>query len=606
MPFYPLVPKDTQKNILFRRKLLEWTIANAASRALLWNMCRRDFLFWLNTFGTIYEPRTPAKLPYITYECQDGAALGLLRCIGNKDASGDKSRDMGASWLVMAIFVWLWMFYEMMSLLVVSRKEDLVDARDDPDCLMWKMDFIIKNQPFWLRPNMGQFDRRHLHCRNPMTGSVIDGTATTGDVARGGRRTVMFIDEYAAFPLDDGYAILAATQAVSYSRFFASTPKGAAGAFYDIMHDPSMDFHKFRLHWSEHPIKRLGLYRGTMDRLDVLDRDYVFPSDYAFIFDGKLRSPWYDKECRRTPILTQIATELDIDYIGSANLAFDRETIRTAITRDARPSILQGHVDYLDDSAQPIGGFQETPGGRLELWRHVDALGKMSSDHGYVMGADIALGNKDAQGRGKTPSAAMLYDKVTGEKVGSLVVHGVDPKTFAKMVIAICQWAEGPDSTGAYLIWEANGPGRLFGDEVIRLSYPNIYYRRNVASVSQKESDTPGWWTTKDSKISLLSEYQRAISVAECVNRDEVALRECEQYVVSQTGGWEHIGSIASQDPTTARENHGDRAIADALAWHAIQWAPQEPEQEEVIPQRCFLRRREEAQRRGANKRKGW
>jgi len=32
----------------------------------------------------------------------------------------------------------------------------------------------------------------------------------------------------------------------------------------------------------------------------------------------------------------------------------------------------------------------------------------------------------------------------------------------------------------------------------------------------------------------------------------------------------DHSGAIASEDPSNSKENHGDRVIADALAWLAV------------------------------------
>jgi len=43
-------------------------------------------------------------------------------------------------------------------------------------------------------------------------------------------------------------------------------------------------------------------------------------------------------------------------------------------------------------------------------------------------------------------------------------------------------------------------------------------------------------------------------------------VRECREYVFSQAGGLVHARSRSGVDPSGARDNHGDRVIADALA----------------------------------------
>ena len=95
--------------------------------------------------------------------------MTLVSCVdqGN-DAIIDKSRDMGASWLCVAIAAWYWLFRPDAQVLLVSRVEDLVDRRGDPDCLMWKIDYMLDNLPDWMLPTdrrefqIGGRYRRHL------------------------------------------------------------------------------------------------------------------------------------------------------------------------------------------------------------------------------------------------------------------------------------------------------------------------------------------------------------------------------------------------------------------------------------------------------------
>jgi hypothetical protein len=122
-PFYARVPKTPRENVAYRRATLEAARRDPDTARALYAICAQDCLFWLNTFGWIYEPRTPAVLPFITYECQDQAINTLLESLGTQDVGIEKSRDMGASWLVLAAFCWRWQFHPMQSFLLVSRTE---------------------------------------------------------------------------------------------------------------------------------------------------------------------------------------------------------------------------------------------------------------------------------------------------------------------------------------------------------------------------------------------------------------------------------------------------------------------------------------------------
>ena len=207
-PFYHLVPKDPIENIAFRRKVIAWGSASKENAHTLWLMCARDLLFYVNTFVWTYDPRienSPA-VPFITYGFQDEALLAIDSAIGHHDLLIEKSRDMGASWMLLLVFEWRWHFKQLQSFLLVSRKEDLVDKSGDPKSLFWKIDFILQHQPRWMLPN---YTRQKLHLHNEDRGCTIDGESTTGDVARGDRRTAIGLDEFASF--EDGYAAEAAT-----------------------------------------------------------------------------------------------------------------------------------------------------------------------------------------------------------------------------------------------------------------------------------------------------------------------------------------------------------------------------------------------------------
>lgn len=565
-------------------------------------MCARDPLFFVNMFGVIFEPRNSRILPMVLYPIQNQTLLKLNDNLGVKDTGIDKSRDMGGSWVILTLLVWRWLFRPMQRFMVVSRGEDLVDRASDSDSLFWKIDFIVGHLPYWLRPKLMRRgrERQHMHFANSDNGSAIDGAATTGNIGRGGRRLAFFMDEAAAFSLDDGYKALGSTQSNTDCRLWLSTPQGAQGAFYDIMHDPDLEIDRIHLHWSMHPFKRPGLYTSHNGTLDILDDTYPFPVDYPFILDGKLRSPWYDYECKRCPVPMLIAQELDIDYLGSSYQAFNKDVIQNVVARDCRPALLIGELEHHAESGDPVG-FQEQPHGRLKLWSHLDPHGRLSTERRYAIGCDIAMGTIGVGGRGASNSVATILDRDSGVQVGQLCVNAMDPKDFAKYCVALAKWCQSNDSSpGAYLGWEANGPGRQFCDEVIRLSYGHIYFKKRTEQISKKRTEIPGWHSTKDTKKSVLSEFQRAVGIGDCTIRDVDTMRECESYVVMPDGSWKHVKSVDSMSPFEGGDNHGDRVISAAVAWEMISEAVMkyEKEQAEELPLSCMARRQQEAEKR--------
>lgn len=530
------------------------------------NACSLDPIFYINGFMWTYDSRLvkdgqSPRVPFILYPFQREGILEIFNAIGKEDLLIEKSRDMGASWLNVAAFEYLWHFKPLMSLLVVSRDANYVDASDNPKSLFWKIDFIHENLPLWLIPTgfVRKLHRLKFHIKNPENGSVIDGEATTEQVARGDRRTAILLDEFAA--VAPGHKVLAATRDATNSRLFNSTPQGINNAYYTVR---QTSIRRLRFFWTDHPVKAKGLYRITEDgKLDILDEE-GYPADYKPVYEPRPnrnwnpRSPWLDEQDRRAATHQEISQEIMIDYLGSGHQFFASDAIIEAKHRYSRPPDLIGSLDYDAATSEPTG-FKESPAGHLKLWAPLDNSGNITADFKYTLGCDISAGT------GSSVSTGCAYNKTTCEKVLEYANPYIRPEEFAKQMVAVAIWLH-----NASLIWESNGVGRQFGDRVMDLNYGNIYYRKREETISKKETLIPGWHASKETKRVLLGSYNDAIIRQQIFNFSGIALDECLEYIYNSTGGVEHSKENNKEDPTGARENHGDRVIADALAWRGI------------------------------------
>jgi hypothetical protein len=287
------------------------------------NACADDLLYWVQTYVWTYDPRphplitNDKNIPFILYPFQEEALLRIDAAIGRHDLAVEKSRDQGASWMFLIVFMHHWLFKPGETFLIVSRNENLVDSPENPDCLFWKLMHLLKNLPPWMQP---AYKKTNLHLVNLQN----------------------MLDEFAAFEVADGYRALAATQQTTPSRMFNSTPQGVATAHYDIV-KPESRVPKLRFHWSQHPVQARGLYTAEKGRVIVKDTEFwkrktvaqvqeiapliEFPDGvdpraqafqhYPFVCDGKypFRSPYFDNECLRTPVDSLIARELEIDSL---------------------------------------------------------------------------------------------------------------------------------------------------------------------------------------------------------------------------------------------------------------------------------------------------
>ena len=581
--------KTLRGNLVFRKRILELCSENLEFKNDLYAMCSRDLLFYINTFCFTFDPRLipqPTEVPFITYDYQDVAFDEIKDAIQTGfDELTEKSRDMGASWMYLTVFQWFWQFKPYLTFRLLSRNEDLVDKTDDPDCLFWKISYLISHLPRWLAPNHKQV---HLSFFNEDNNSTMNGCTTTSDAARGGRCTAMLPDEFAAVP--DGHGMLKSTRDVTPCRLFNSTHQGAATAFYKL----SIGLiKKLVIHWSVHPEKSKGLYyadNGKLIRMDdyraevSLTREkFNYPDNYPFRLDGKLRSPWYDNECDRAAHPMEIAQELDIDPFSSDFQYFDPLMILKIDKENTCHPFAEGTLEFDNDSLDPIG-FIEGKNGPLKLWVYPDYQNKISRNLEIGAGFDISAGT------GASNSTASFVNLRTGEKIAEYADPWIKPESFAKAAIAMCRYFN-----DAFMVPDGAGPGRTFCDEIIRLGYRNLYYRRNEEGLNKTISDKPGVFLNPKEKAAILGLYRRNLKDATYIQRSSPANQECLQYIFTTGGAIEHSSAMNSIDPSGAGASHGDRVIADALAAKCMDFiGKQAPAlQEDKTPLSCPGARRE-------------
>jgi len=565
-------------------------------------MCSRDLLFYVNTFVFTYDPRLVPdripEIPFITYEYQDVAFDRILTAIRDRfDQLTEKSRDMGATWMYLIVFSWMFLFTSYSAFRLLSRNEDLVDKDEDPDCLFWKIEFALLHLPKFLQP---EFNRVHLHYKNLDNNTTIDGCTTTSDAARGGRCTAMFPDEFAAVP--DGAGMLASTRDVTKCRLFNSTHHGAGTAFYRLSQGT---INKLTLHWSLHPEKNPGLYYSKnkkVVRLDdfngkvrIQDKEYNFPEEYPFILDGKLRSPWYDNECARADHPMEIAQELDIDPFAADFQYFDGPMIEDIETEYVRQPYHEGMLEFDEDSLDPLE-FVEGKNGPLKLWIHPDMYGRFPVDLQVGVGVDISAGT------GASNSTRSYVNLRTGEKIAEYADPWIKPEAFAKVGIALNRWFN-----DAFEVPDGAGPGRTYCDELINLGYRNLYFRRDEVGLKKKVSDKPGVFLNPKEKKALFGKYRRSLKEKSFIQRSHEANQECLAYIFCAGGKIEHSASVKSVDPSGAGDNHGDRCVADACANKALELLGNNNISASPAgqPVNCWAARKREAERK-KRKEKEW
>ncbi len=571
---YRLVPKGPVSNLLFRREICSRTLLEPEFAGAMRAASRLDFYFWMNVFVWTVDQKRPhdrKKLPFVSYAYQDAGFEVLFDSLDKGfDVSIEKSRQMGASWMFVLIVVWCWLYRSGQNFLLLSRSDEYVDRSNEPKSLFWKIDYVLRNMPAWMMPSGWDWKKHRLVKRvvNPVNGNTIVGEATTEDSGRGGTFTAVLHDEFSA--CDVGMGILKSTRSATSTRWFNSTPKGTGNAHYRIVQlsrQNPRQVRPLRFHWTDHPefsrlryeldgeyrpVPSKGVRRAELEAYLSENEDLITSlKRRGFWEEYRVRSPWFDVQCARATTKAEIAQELEIDYGGAGYQFFDQRDIQSLIQLYCCPPKYVGDLEYDHETLEPIG-FREHGHGNLELW--CELIHKQPPPRPYVVGVDAAAGT------GASNSVLTVWDAKSSELVGQYVDPNIKPERLARAAIALCRWF-----WDAYMIWETNGSGRAFGDAVIEWGYGR-YYKRPSKTDTGETGASAGWAPTRDNKYQLLSQYRGALADRLVCNRSEQAMLECLEYLFLGNNWVEHSSLNENDDPSGARDQHGDRVISCALA----------------------------------------
>jgi phage terminase large subunit len=239
---------------------------------------------FISDWGMTLDPRNverglPAAMPFILFPKQvEWIEWILERWHTGENGITEKSRDMGLSWLAVALSCSLCLFYENMAIGFGSRKEEYVDKLGFPKSLFFKARFFMARLPREFRGGFNVKDAPHMRIAFPDTGSVMTGEA--GDnIGRGDRTALYFVDE-AAY-LERPQLVDNALSNTTNCRQDMSSVNGMSNTFAARRHSGKVPV--FTFEWHSDPRK-----------------------DQA----------WYEKMCRDfDPIV--VAQEIDLNYSAS-------------------------------------------------------------------------------------------------------------------------------------------------------------------------------------------------------------------------------------------------------------------------------------------------
>lgn len=194
----------------------------------------------------------------------------------------EKTRDMGMSWLTVALACTVCNFNKGISVGIGSRKEEYVDKIGVPKSLLEKARMFMSLLPKEFRNGWSRDkDAPHMRIKFPHTNSIISGECGDG-IGRGDRASFYIVDE-AAF-LERPTLVDASLSATTNCRQDISTPNGSANSFAIRRHGGKIPV--FTFHWRDDPRKDQAWYEKQVELLDPVTVAQEIDIDYNASVEG--------------------------------------------------------------------------------------------------------------------------------------------------------------------------------------------------------------------------------------------------------------------------------------------------------------------------------
>lgn len=245
---------------------------------------------FINDWGMTFDPRNverglPANIPFILFPKQEEWINWFMeRWQKQEPGITEKTRDMGMSWLTMALACTVCLFRDGVAVGFGSRKEEYVDKIGSPKSLFWKGRMFLDMLP---REFLGGWDianhAPHMRILFPGSGSVITGESGDG-IGRGDRASFYIVDE-SAF-LERPQLVDASLSATTNCRQDISTPNGMGNSFAQRRHSGKIPV--FTFHWRDDPRKDDDWYARQVQQLDPITLAQEVDINYSASAEGVL------------------------------------------------------------------------------------------------------------------------------------------------------------------------------------------------------------------------------------------------------------------------------------------------------------------------------
>lgn len=195
---------------------------------------KKDPVLFIDKFCYTFDPkREPYHLEFNLFDFQKELVIEIQSAINNGyDIFIEKCREMGATYTVVDILLWFWLYVPGSNFLLGSRKEDYVDntkgnsneVSNKEESLFGKLEYTINRLPAFMLPKGFDMNKHltYMSLVNPENGNNISGESSNPNFSRGGRQKAILLDEFAFW--DNDSAAWGSTADTTNCRIVLTTP----------------------------------------------------------------------------------------------------------------------------------------------------------------------------------------------------------------------------------------------------------------------------------------------------------------------------------------------------------------------------------------------
>lgn len=316
---------------------------------------------FVNDWGFTFDPRNadiglPTLIPFILFPRQREWIDWVMEKWSTRSPGlCEKSRDMGVSWLAMALSCTLCLFRQGIAIGVGSRKTEYVDKIGTHKPLLPKARMFMENLPVEFKGEWQAWrDAPFMRVTFPETGSIIAGEGGD-DIGRGDRTAVYFVDEYAHFERPE--LTEASLSQTTNCRIDMSSVRGMNNPFARKRWEGKVDV--FIFDWHEDPRKDEVWYAKQCEDLDPVVVAQEIDRDYSASVTGiVIPGAWV-----RAAI--DACEKLGIKPSGSRGIALD--VADEGVDKNAACGATGVEIDFLDEWSGKGGDIFETTQRAFEI-----------------------------------------------------------------------------------------------------------------------------------------------------------------------------------------------------------------------------------------------